>query len=545
MKKKVTLSLVFLAVTIWCIVTLPSRLRFEVLSNTVEVAVEFDEIKKISEINNYPLTDLLDRLKFSGITTIVVDEVTPLTIEKFEGGFFISESDYKKLRFFDILTEGSVVQKDTLVVKDAKYARFLLSLINSRYSLTARMQKFGSRFFIFLPEVSINPEFFYIGFYTPIISKLKNYGFLITLRPRNVGKLNWINAFVDENVSSVIFEPDERFNFKDGFDIDVSYIDFEFEPAGVRTQAKISSFVRAHRVPFDEKLRISPKREMARFIRAVRERGVRYLLFNFDEKRTIDENLHQIKLISRRLKKEGYVLSRVKSVVLPRFPMGTLRKILAIAFSILMPAGISYLSLIFVTSQLHWFKSFVLLNIGMILGGLFITSFISSAEFILKLEELSGVKFVIFISFVFCIFVLFRPDELRKIVQTNLKVEHLFYAILGFSGMFLMIVRSGSISLIFPGEIAMREMFEDVLGVRPRWKEILIGQPFLVLGLKYSNKLYLLLSAVAAISIANTFWHAHTPLLISISRTLLGAIIGGIFGYGISFFIDAVKKISR
>ena len=77
----------------------------------------------------------------------------------------------------------------------------------------------------------------------------------------------------------------------------------------------------------------------------------------------------------------------------------------------------------------------------------------------------------------------------------------------------------------------MRQFLNDTMGVRPRSKEFLIGYPATILYLMYANKrpwLWVLTIplVIGQISFVNTYAHIHTPLLISLQRSINGLILG-------------------
>ncbi|MFB0527855.1 MAG: DUF5693 family protein, partial [bacterium] len=100
-----------------------------------------------------------------------------------------------------------------------------------------------------------------------------------------------------------------------------------------------------------------------------------------------------------------------------------------------------------------------------------------------------------------------------------------------------------------------REILEKLLIVRPRIKEFLIGHPLMILGIylylkggsrnlkvaqfaKEENlrlrakswQLFVILGIIGQVSIINSFCHAHTPLVISLARTINGIWLGIIIG---------------
>ena len=101
-----------------------------------------------------------------------------------------------------------------------------------------------------------------------------------------------------------------------------------------------------------------------------------------------------------------------------------------------------------------------------------------------------------------------------------------------------------------------RQFLTDYMGVRPRNKEFLIGYPATILYLMYGAKrpsLWVLTIplVIGQISLVNTYAHIHTPLLVSLHRSINGLILGVVFAFlavvavqlGTKLFKWLVKKI--
>ena len=91
---------------------------------------------------------------------------------------------------------------------------------------------------------------------------------------------------------------------------------------------------------------------------------------------------------------------------------------------------------------------------------------------------------------------------------------------------------SGQVSAI---ELVVRRWLESSVGVRPRFKEFMLGHPPMLLGLflalRYRSAwLLIIVGTLGQLTMVSTFTHIHTPLLISIIRTGLGLGVGIIFG---------------
>jgi hypothetical protein len=83
----------------------------------------------------------------------------------------------------------------------------------------------------------------------------------------------------------------------------------------------------------------------------------------------------------------------------------------------------------------------------------------------------------------------------------------------------------------------LRVVLDQVLGVRPRFKEFLmahpamVGTPLLAWRVGFLPCLLLvLLAAIGQAGIVDTFAHIHTPLDVTLIRVSLGVVFGAAFG---------------
>ncbi|MDF2835866.1 MAG: hypothetical protein K0Q63_1506 [Paenibacillus sp.] len=100
---------------------------------------------------------------------------------------------------------------------------------------------------------------------------------------------------------------------------------------------------------------------------------------------------------------------------------------------------------------------------------------------------------------------------------------------------FYYISRSGNAGQVSSIELLFRNWLESTFGVRPRFKEFMLGHPPLLLGLFLSIRyraawVLIIVGTMGQLSMVSTFTHLHTPLYISIIRTLLGLGAGILIG---------------
>jgi len=117
-------------------------------------------------------------------------------------------------------------------------------------------------------------------------------------------------------------------------------------------------------------------------------------------------------------------------------------------------------------------------------------------------------------------------------------------------GLGLYLARSGNFVLTVPVfEVYFRNFLEALFFIRPRTKEFIIGYPFLYLAAVALLRgrpgwLWILaaLGVIAPVSILNTFSHIHTPLVISMVRTVNGLVLGVAIGLVLVFIADHFIK---
>lgn len=182
----------------------------------------------------------------------------------------------------------------------------------------------------------------------------------------------------------------------------------------------------------------------------------------------------------------------------------------------------------------------LLISLGTLLGTFFIGALGANRSFILGLEVFRGVKVALLLPLMVLAYYLYRErfagkwKEMLPSLPVILSLGFLAVAL------FFYINRSGNFPLIpVPQwEIALREFLERVLVIRPRFKEFMWGHPFLLAGLYLfrQNKwpwiasFSILLGCMGLITMINSFTHFHTPLWVSLWRSILSIVLGAGLG---------------
>jgi hypothetical protein len=127
----------------------------------------------------------------------------------------------------------------------------------------------------------------------------------------------------------------------------------------------------------------------------------------------------------------------------------------------------------------------------------------------------------------------------RDVFLAPLRSYHLVALLAIVAGGVLLLLRSGNQSDVTPSdiELSVRHGLTEILNVRPRFKEFLIGFPCMMLApalfaahRKYLGWLLALGIGVGIGDIIDTFSHLHTALEVSLLRIFNGLVVGGLIG---------------
>lgn len=203
------------------------------------------------------------------------------------------------------------------------------------------------------------------------------------------------------------------------------------------------------------------------------------------------------------------------------------------------------------------FRRFEAMTLWTLVGVALVVGLLADRLFMLKVDEYVGIRLAmvtpLFLTLLYYGFKLNEISEsapLRarwarvktewgRFLASPLLMGQVVLGLIALSLVVLIVLRSGN----DPGvgvsstELSFRNILNRVFFVRPRTKEFLFGYPLLVFGLALAATgrrnwylLFLCAGAIAQADLLDTFCHIHTPLLISVIRSLLGWILGAVFG---------------
>lgn len=531
-------------ILIWVAVSAYTRIRSEYRNNTVEICLDFDEVTALCAVNNYPLGDFLERSKAIGVASAVINEDTLSSLSLSEKIIYFAGSDYSKLKLLDIAVQGGMVETNLIATQDVEIAQYLAGVLKHRYNIEAKKRKAGKYHLLYpLVEQSYVPAFWNdrlpVGFSRQKIALLKSKELNAVCAVQNTGNPAWLDLTGADDVSSVIWEnaelpgyPGKEYEFAGALAQNgIRFIDLEFgsAPGSDGLKKNIPELlIRGHQIPVVELGRVRDAGHwLARWMRAVKERNIRFLYFRFWKNRGIEENIDYLRQTARKLKESGFELGTAGPPDYPKSGANKFRVYLALLASVIMPlAGLKY-----ALRRAGPYASFVAVNMLTVTGGLFIAAMLNDVLFLQKITDLPHVRPVFFITIILSIPLLFKSEQLKTFWNTGLQVKHLILA--GFIALVaaVIIVRGGNSAAewMHPDQ-GFRQLLENLLVIRPRTKEFLIGQPLLFAGFFFKNPWLILAGMIGQASISNTFMHAHTSLSVTLIRTFNGLWLGLLVG---------------
>ena len=156
----------------------------------------------------------------------------------------------------------------------------------------------------------------------------------------------------------------------------------------------------------------------------------------------------------------------------------------------------------------------------------------------------------------FLFFVMLRERApaawVREFWARPIRIGDVALILVGLTGLVFVLLRRGNFPVIgaSEAELGLRALLSDYFA-RPRFKE-LIGHPLAILAFlnplwpRWIRGLLLTVGVVALSSIVNSFSHYHTPLLISLERTVVALVLGLVLGLILNLIVRfAVQWVLR
>jgi hypothetical protein len=188
-------------------------------------------------------------------------------------------------------------------------------------------------------------------------------------------------------------------------------------------------------------------------------------------------------------------------------------------------------------------KLLILTSLTSLSGGFYLAALLSDTTFLLGLDRFRGVKLLTLgvpLIMVAC-FVLKRYS-LNDLLAGLRSFVAVYQALLagGLALVFgFLYLRTGNDAggAASEGERTLRVVLDQILGVRPRFKEFMLAHPATVCIPLFARKtgflpslVLVLLGGIGQAGIVDTFAHIHTPLDVTLIRVILGVVLGALVG---------------
>jgi len=179
-----------------------------------------------------------------------------------------------------------------------------------------------------------------------------------------------------------------------------------------------------------------------------------------------------------------------------------------------------------------------------LMGGLIVQALLATTPFLLQIDRFRGIKLLMIVPPLFvALYYTLRGGRdrvsVRQLLGLPIEAWHLLaLCILGGAGAYY-ILRTGNASEAATSdlELTVRSLLNQIMIVRPRFKEFLMAYPaliaaiaFMKLDIRKGTWLLLLMAAIGQADIIDTLAHLHTPLVISLVRIAYGFILGLLIG---------------
>ena len=171
------------------------------------------------------------------------------------------------------------------------------------------------------------------------------------------------------------------------------------------------------------------------------------------------------------------------------------------------------------------------------IGAVLMVGLLADILFMLKLDQFIGVKLAHVVPIVAVPFILYIWNEekpltfVKQLLEKALDYKWTMLGVLVAVAGVIYLSRTGNSGAeLSAAESMMRTFLNDVMGVRPRSKEFLIGYPFTLLlfwlGANRKNWLLTIPAIIGQVSLVNTYAHIHTALIMSMQRSFNGLVLG-------------------
>jgi hypothetical protein len=563
-----TISLIPALILAW------QRIEFERAYNTVGLTIDYGDVVQQARENGLETIELLRQYRAIGVNGVAVYEPSLGRLVQNDLVLYREGAEWRNQRLSLKLDVTNIQSKEY-------YLRSLNPGVAERFTAkykypTRQVTIDGQRWIAFPLNILALPA----GPDLELHATLEQLGFYVVYRPFETGALTDPGADFPV-VPFIVYAGDEitgnstdqkRQKILERTKNTITGMVESVKQDGLEDIIKVNPTVRVFAIPAAWQQRLLPEEASSKFILAARERNHRLLYLRPYER--IDDSETFFKAILAGLERADLKLGKpialefkqnallqnlsmlgalfglaLFATLFPWWWLGvaTALGILGISFFF---AGFGEKGLALSTALVFSVLGFAMARAKLldwaratgitVMGAFFVSALGVSRNEVLAIEPFAGVGLLLVLPPVLLGLTMIPKQDIRKTIKElwNTPVSLGLIALMAFAGaaLALIVLRRGNDTGagISEAEAKARVAVQDSI-IRPRSKELALHAPGLI-GLAglfptWLNNILLMASSIGQASIIGSFTHFHTPLLISLLRTVNGIAIGGAIGF--------------
>ncbi len=565
-----TISLIPALILAW------QRVAFERAYNTVGLTIDYGDVVQQARENGLETDDLLKRYKALGVNGVSVYEPSLGRLVQNDLVLYREGSEWRNQRLSLRLDVSEIRSREYYLrsLKAGVAERFI-----AKYQYPVRQVQIDGQFWTAFP---LNILALPAGPDLALQADLEQLGFYLVYRPFEAGALRDPGADFPK-VPFIVYAGDEitgnsteqkRQKILERTKNTITGMVESVKQDGLEDILKVNPTVRVFAIPAAWQKRLVPEEASSKFILAARERNHRLLYLRPYER--IDDTETFFKAILAGLERadlklgqpialeftQDTLLTRLSffgallglalfATLFPWWWLGAATALGVLGISIFF-AGFGAKGLALCTALVFSVLGFALARAKLldwaratgitVMGAFFVSALGVSRNEVLAIEPFAGVGLLLVLPPVLLGLTMIPKQDIRKTIRElwNTPVSLGLIALMAFAAaaLALIVLRRGNDTGagISDAEAKARVAVQDSI-IRPRSKELALHAPGLI-GLSglfpsWLNNLLLMASSIGQASIIGSFTHFHTPLLISLLRTVNGIAIGGAIGFAV------------
>ncbi|WP_368653302.1 DUF5693 family protein [Ornithinibacillus sp. 4-3] len=588
------------------------RLQNEATYHTYNMTVPYEEILRTAEEQNISITHALESFQHAGVNAI---SFAPLSLENLQNQGRIMVYEQKEFEKILQLSNHSLYPAEQAGIYITE-PESLEDLAKIKEQFKTIPLSYNGKDFYFIPNPQKNIVNIPIGYDDEAINLIKQLGFYTVLQLKNqeLPEQNQfqLQQAISHQPDAISFTGNEVIGYPENIDVkkfanqiaeaEITGYFQEMNPtAGIQSFAQSVNFqlIRMHQIDLNE---VPLETAINRAVRGIKERHIQSIFLHIptDDFNHPAETINQLQMGLKEKLPAYFMLGFPAPLSSTDAPVWSkaLAWISGIIFLFLAASTFRYsplqwllgfagalLTLLFFLFQKIIFLQAFILLIAMItplfailsqtfrttsnitvtylrtllislVGILILISVSNEGSLITGVEVFRGVKLMHIIPLLVMAIYIILPYLNRTTLKKSITLGHALFCLLGvmFIGIlgYLYISRTGNYGIANEWELTIRQVLEDLLYVRPRTKEFLIGFPLFLLAIylmkrniKHWGRLLLIPSTIGFLSIINTFMHFHTPLAISALRTLYSIVLGYLLGMLMIFCFKIIHRLYK